>query len=54
MTLGVEQFVMSYPDVRLAERDTIEKLMLKAAIARAQVWDGNLHSKNLWLWGGRV
>jgi hypothetical protein len=51
MTLGVEQFVMAYPDVWLAERDTIEKLMLKAAIARASVWNGNLHSKNLWLWG---
>jgi DNA replication protein DnaC len=25
--------------------------MLIAAIAQARTWDGDLHAKNLWIWG---
>jgi hypothetical protein len=50
-TLSAEQFVAMFPAAWLAHRLTLERLMLSAALAKAQVWNGDLHSKNLWLWG---
>jgi hypothetical protein len=46
-TLSAEQFVAMFPAAWLAHRLMLERLMLSAALANAQVWNGDLHSKNL-------
>jgi hypothetical protein len=46
-TLSTEDFVRSYPEEWLQHRQTLEKIMLAAAQARAAVWDGDLHQKNV-------
>jgi Ras-related C3 botulinum toxin substrate 1 len=50
-TLSLEDFVRAFPEIWMKQRPTIERLMMSAAVANAQVWDGDLHAKNVWIWG---
>jgi hypothetical protein len=52
-TLSTEQFIQTYPETWLEHRTSLERIMLIAAIAKARTWDGDLHEKNLWIWGAR-
>jgi small GTP-binding protein len=44
-SLTLEDFVRSFPEVWIEKRPTMERLMMSAAMANAQVWDGDLHGK---------
>jgi hypothetical protein len=50
-TLTLEQFLQLYPEAWFKHRANLERIMLASAISKATTWDGDLHAKNLWIWG---
>jgi hypothetical protein len=46
-----DEFADRQPEQWLLRRGAVERLMLEEAGKRIEVWDGDLPSKNIWLWG---
>jgi gas vesicle protein len=46
-----EEFEQAHPNEWYLRREKVEKIMMEAMGRRAQVWGGNLQSKNFWIWG---
>jgi hypothetical protein len=50
-SMGPEEFATAHPDHWILRRAPIERLMIEAQATKGRVWDGELPTKNVWLWG---
>jgi hypothetical protein len=51
MKLPVENFIEKYPKEWVIRRTQIERIMLEGAKRTMREWNGQLSSKNVWMWG---
>ena len=49
--LNEEEFEAAYPAFYMRHKALYRETRMEAQVKRQQIWDGNLKSKNLWIWG---
>jgi hypothetical protein len=49
--MNPEEFEAKWPRIWFLHRNHVEKIMIEAANKKAMPWDGDLHHKNVWIWG---
>jgi hypothetical protein len=49
--MNPEEFEAQWPRIWFLHRNHVEKIMIEEANKKALPWDGELHHKNVWIWG---
>ena len=49
--MNPKEFEEAHPEEWYKNRERVMRVMIEAAPNKSKPWDGQLHSKNLWIWG---
>lgn len=49
--MNPQQFEEAHPEEWYKNRERVMRVMIEAAPQKSKPWDGDLHGKNLWIWG---
>jgi hypothetical protein len=49
--MNPEEFEEKWPRIWFLHSNFVERIMIEAANKKALPWDGELHHKNIWIWG---